>query len=138
LKKNDSKPSAKILPKILTEDASKTENLAKHFEKVFSNPASKPAKPTIFNYHQTKKWNNDITLEEVDANIKKLKTKSTPGTDKISNKTIKLLPACALTHLLNIYNASLKLSYIPETWKLAKIIVIPKNKADPVKNCHHT
>ncbi len=51
--------------------------------------------------------------------------------DEIGNKTIKLIPACALTHLLNIYNASLKLSYTPETWKLAKIIVIPKNKADP-------
>ena len=55
-----------------------------------------------------------------------MKVKKTPGLDAVSAQMLKELPRAGILFLLNLYNAILRQSYIPKSWKLAKIILIPK------------
>lgn len=67
---------------------------------------------------------------EVHLVIKKLKKKS-PGHDCINNTIVKNLPPKTIILLTYIFNAILRLSYSPTTWKAALIITIPKPGKPP-------
>lgn len=58
--------------------------------------------------------------------IKSLKPKKAPGSDKITNLLLKNLPGIGFQVLTNILNRCLDLAYFPSSWKVAKIIAIPK------------
>lgn len=82
-------------------------------------PMALPAKPT--------------SPAEIRGIIKKLPIRKSPGHDLITNKVIKNLPAKTIIHLTHIYNATLRLSYFPTTWKSSAIVTILK-PGKPPKN----
>ena len=73
-------------------------------------------------------FNRFFTLEEVYATINTIKSKKAHGPDEIPNKIIKSLPKKAILTLTKIYNSCLRLSYFPKSWKIGKVIAIPKPK----------
>ncbi|CAF1091286.1 unnamed protein product, partial [Brachionus calyciflorus] len=111
-------------------DEEKLEFLATHFESAFSNKEN-PKHTNFFKYYRTQKFNRQITLNELEINLNKLKPKDSSGFDLISNKIIKLFPLKIKKELLNIFNASFKIGYVPNIWKNAKIILILKKNSDP-------
>lgn len=66
------------------------------------------------------------TPKEIWQIIKKLPPAKAPGQDNIPNTALKRLPTSAIIFLNNIYTSSLRLSYFPNQWKTALIIMIPK------------
>ena len=69
-----------------------------------------------------------VSVFELKELIKKIRGKGAPGPDGISNKLIKLLPDNFLFIIKLLFDASIKLSYIPRNWKNANVIMIPKPK----------
>lgn len=68
---------------------------------------------------------------EVLALIRNLKNNKSPGHDKINNKLLKNIPPKTIILLTYIYNATLRLSYFPTTWKTALIVTILKPGKPP-------
>lgn len=58
--------------------------------------------------------------------LNNLLKKKTGGIDQIRNIYLKKFPREGVKFLTNIINASLKIQYFPDAWKLAKVIPIPK------------
>lgn len=67
---------------------------------------------------------------EISRIIKNIRGRGAPGIDKITNKVIKQLPSIYHDILAQLYNACLKLSYFPDAWKVAVIVMIPKPNKD--------
>jgi len=80
-------------------------------------PMALPAKPT--------------SPAEIVGIIKKLANNKSPGHDLISNKVVKNLPTKIIVHLSHIYNAALRLSYFPTTWKSSVIVTVLKPGKPP-------
>uniref|UniRef100_A0A6V7LYK6 Reverse transcriptase domain-containing protein n=1 Tax=Bracon brevicornis TaxID=1563983 RepID=A0A6V7LYK6_9HYME len=64
--------------------------------------------------------------EEINSIIHKSKSHTAPGSDGISNQTIKNLPKPAITKLTKIFNTMLQTGNIPQEWKKFEICLIPK------------
>ena len=62
--------------------------------------------------------------------IKKLRTRGSPGPDQITNKVLKSLPPIFNEIFTRLANSSMTLSHIPDFWKNATVVMIPK----PFKN----
>jgi hypothetical protein len=60
--------------------------------------------------------------------------KKAPGYDLITGQILIELPRKALVKLTNLINASFRLKYVPQLWKVAEVIMIPK----PDKLPHET
>ena len=73
-----------------------------------------------------------FTAQELDTALSKLKSKSTPGPDKVSNDMLCKLGVQVRKKLLQLYNASWKSGHIPKMWK--KAIQIPIHKSGKPKN----
>jgi hypothetical protein len=71
-----------------------------------------------------------IFVSEVKSCVESLKVKKASGHDDISNRVVKNLPPVALELLAKIYNCCLRLSYFPTTWKIGKVVPIPKPGKD--------
>ncbi|KAK9881891.1 hypothetical protein WA026_018088 [Henosepilachna vigintioctopunctata] len=69
----------------------------------------------------------EITQEEVQENIKALKTRKAPGRDGVTNNSLKNLPTEIVKEIANIGNAVIKLEYYPKIWKKSETIMIHKN-----------
>jgi|UniRef100_A0A2S2QS96 hypothetical protein len=67
-----------------------------------------------------------ITPQEIKSNITKLCNNKSPGYDLIYNKILKKLTNKTIRLLTHIYNAMLRLLYIPPIWKFSTIILIAK------------
>ena len=83
----------------------------------------------------TNNYENSIPLvrrKELLKEIKRLKLKKAPGFDLITAQVLKNLPKKAIKFLQLLMNASIKLKYIPSTWKVAEIIMIPKPGKPPI------
>jgi len=118
----------------------KTKLLAQHFSNVF-----KPHSILPDNSHldQVNKFINSplpmslpakhTSPNEISSIIKSLKINKSPGHDQITNKIVKNFPTKTIIQLTNIYNATLRLSYFPSTWKSAVIIPILKPNEPPDK-----
>ena len=65
---------------------------------------------------------------EIDTNIN---TKKAPGFDEISPRILKELPKKAIIHLTHIYNAILRIEFVPEQWKRAEVIMLLKPGKPP-------
>ncbi|XP_070064793.1 RNA-directed DNA polymerase from mobile element jockey [Drosophila virilis] len=72
-----------------------------------------------------------ITFQEVEQEMKRLKSSKAPGEDRLDNQTIKLLPYKAVLFLVAIFNAALRLGYFPVAWKKAHIIMLHKSGKPP-------
>jgi hypothetical protein len=58
--------------------------------------------------------------------INTLKLRKAPGIDGIPNEYLRHLPRRTLVHLTHLFNHCLRLSHIPNPWKEAKVITLPK------------
>lgn len=63
-----------------------------------------------------------------------ISTKKSPGFDLITGSVLKQLPRKALVKISHLINASFRLKYVPQLWKVAEVIMIPK----PGKPPHET
>jgi hypothetical protein len=100
--------------------------LAQNLESVFqpNPPIGEPYSPPMNFCHA------DISLLTspilVAKEIDKLKTIKAPGYDNISPIMLKQLPKKGIVLLCYLFNAALRLKYVPSQWKRAQIIAIPK------------
>lgn len=68
-----------------------------------------------------------VTKKELTNEIKNnLSTKNAPGYDLITGNILKELPRKGLVKFLHLINAAIRLKFIPESWKIAEVIMIPK------------
>ena len=71
-----------------------------------------------------------ITMTELTTAISQLKSKKSPGIDKISNEMLKHASDNAKVQLLRLFNLSWKTKNCPKEWKQAEIITIAKPGKD--------
>ncbi|KAJ4438678.1 hypothetical protein ANN_14625 [Periplaneta americana] len=67
-----------------------------------------------------------FTPAEVRNTINRLPAKKAPGHDYITQPLLLQLPRRTIVLFTQIYNAMIRLSYFPSTWKHANIVMIPK------------
>ena len=72
-----------------------------------------------------------ITPQQTTQAIKAAKNNNSTGPDNINIRHLKHLGPLAINYLTQIFNLSLNQNIIPQIWKLAKIIPIPKPNKDP-------
>jgi len=72
-----------------------------------------------------------LTLQKLQQEINKLKTRKALGMDNITSQMLKELPKEGLIKLLHIFNAVIRCSYWPTNFKSAKIILVLKPGKDP-------
>ena len=72
-----------------------------------------------------------FTLQNLQQEINKLKTRKAPGMDNITPHMLKELPKEGLIKLLHIYNAVVRCSYWPANFKSTQIIMVLKPGKDP-------
>ncbi len=125
--------STKYIPPIRTQtgnwartDEEKAEIFADHLEGVFT-PHDIPTavNPTITSCQPNYRI-SPIRLAEIRTVIQKLRVNKAPGLDSVNAQMLKELPRVGGIFLLNLFNAILRQRHIPASWKLAKIILIPK------------
>ncbi len=116
----------------IADDKGKSEEFADYFENAFTPNANLDPPP---NYHYTPNKMDcfRFTLQELSDQINTINLKKAPGSDKISGKAIRSLPLKGHVGILHLMNAINRLNYIPKSWKLAKIILIPKDGKDPTR-----
>lgn len=76
-------------------------------------------------------YDNNITIrlvtpKEISREIKLLHRRKTPGYDLITGEVLQHLPRKAIVKLTTIINATFRLKYVPDVWKVAEVIMIPK------------
>jgi len=71
-----------------------------------------------------------ITLKELNSAIKGLNDKTAIDSTGLNNSLIKKFPKNTRENLLQVYNKCLSESKLPEKWKLATVIMIPKKGND--------
>lgn len=77
---------------------------------------------------------NNFSFTEVQKAIKyKINTKKSPGYDLITGKILNELPKKAIVFLTALFNSVLRTSHIPNQWKVAQIIMIPKPGKPPTE-----
>ena len=77
------------------------------------------------------KENINITKEEFLSTLSTTNASAAPGVDGINNKIFKNCPTSFLIRIFKLFNATLRIGYIPKEWKMAKIVMIPKKDKPP-------
>lgn len=126
----------------LNSDADKVNAIAEQFHKNHhitldwnSSHIESQVRSTIQNIQNTQ-LNKHINMpyytkpKEIMSIIKTFKAKKSPGTDDINNTILKQLPRRAIVTLNMIFNSCIHNSYFPQSWKIAKVIAIPKPNKD--------
>ena len=72
-----------------------------------------------------------LTLNEIQAALRHLKAKKSPGPDAITNEMLTHLGNKATCKLLEIFNHSWATGTLPQTWREATMIPILKKGKDP-------
>jgi hypothetical protein len=71
-----------------------------------------------------------ITAEEITRAIHSSKNSKSTGPDQVSSYHLKHLGPTAIVYLTKLYNLSLNHNVIPQIWKVAKVVPIPKPGKD--------
>jgi hypothetical protein len=98
---------------------------------IFKNPEI--FMPQISENYADHPLNNFVSLEELEAALKKCNSFSSPGPDKISYIMLKKLPVHIKIHICKIASKCIQWGYFPAKWKCAEIIMIPKPGKDKTK-----
>ena len=107
----------------------KTKIFADMLQERFSPPPlPSPPPSTIVTTQETDFSSVEFLVKDVWFLIKHTNTKKACGPDRITGSQIKNLTKNAAKLLTRIFNSCIRLHYFPETWKLAKVIMIPKPK----------
>ena len=69
---------------------------------------------------------DNVNIDFVENQIKRLKIRSAPGDDGIDNATLKNLPPSTLECLVEIFNICLQVGYFPSAWKRASVRMLLK------------
>ncbi len=113
-------------------DTEKVEYFADHLAKVFQPHedivSNVDTTPTYQPQMQFKRFTAYEIATEID---KRLNPKKTPGVDEIAPSVLKELPRKAIYMITYIFNACLRLSYIPKCFKTAQVIMITKPDKPP-------
>jgi len=112
-------------------DEERAETYAEHLEMVFQPndlvtdvvPDIQPAQGKEVRIFSPTEIRNTIKV--------KLDPKKAPGHDQITAQILQELPHKALVLLTYLFNAVLRLQYVPRQWKLARIIMLPKPGKPP-------
>ena len=111
-------------------DRENTEIFATHLHNVFSPYVLEPPDYKVSSSLQaTYRLNLPIKKffkSEVIATIKSLKPKKTPGYDLITAKILNELTEEGFYFLTYLFNAVLRLSYVPPQWKVVQIKMVAK------------
>jgi hypothetical protein len=68
-----------------------------------------------------------VMPKEVANKIKRnIKPRKAAGFDLITGEILKQLPRKGIVKLTHLINASFRLKYTPEVWKIVEVIMIPK------------
>lgn len=118
----------------IREDSKKAEAFAEHLKQTFTPNKNQTILPSTSSTSPPSTRNQPkpvkFSLVAVIQKIKELNPNKAPGHELITGKLLKELPLRAKCLIQRIFNAILKLNYFPSTWKLAKIIMIPKPGKD--------
>lgn len=108
----------------------KAETFAKHLAEVFSQEDTdlEPNidSPTIHEGRPLK-----FSLPQLRSKLSEINPNKAPGHDRITGKMLNKLPIMGLVAILHIFNAILRLNYYPNSWKHARVTMIPKPGKDP-------
>ena len=107
------------------ETSSQNQDVAEFKEHLAEKLDELPSKPFIF------------SINDLHRSIRRLKTKTSSGHEKVSNKLLKSIPVSHYDFILQIFNALLIENTYPEHWKLSKMILLPKEKS-AILHVHQT
>lgn len=120
---------------VVHDDVSKADLLADTFQKVHSDSlnsksthkvAADQIAHEILNSNSEYNYPN-LSLQTIHNIINSLRNNKSPGKDKITALHLKKFSKKLLVQLLHIIQASLRLNYFPNAWKIAVVIPIPKH-----------
>ena len=98
------------------ETSSQNQEVAEFKEHLAEKLAELPSKPFVF------------SINDLHRSIRRLKTKTSSGHEKVSNKLLKSIPISHYGFILQTFNALLIENTYPQHWKLSKMILLPKEK----------
>lgn len=102
------------------------------------NPIDNTVRETVASYMKQKHAKTIFfSPTEVWNKIRKLSSKKAPGPDGITNSTLKHSGNKTIIKLSHIYNGCIREEYLPEAWKSALLIMIPKPGNDPKDPTNH-
>jgi Reverse transcriptase (RNA-dependent DNA polymerase)/Endonuclease-reverse transcriptase len=127
---------------VIYSEKGKAERIAQHFEKVHTQNDSmgtprhnERVNKTVTEYLQrTEILPATVKLvrpSELRVYIKSLRTKKSPGHDKITNRVIKNFSTKTIILFTRIINAIMLRGYFPQAWKMAVVIPVPKPGKPP-------
>ncbi|KAI5747663.1 hypothetical protein M8J77_017264 [Diaphorina citri] len=111
------------------DNKSKSDAFAKHLANIFTSnePSEDTENLENLSYSDVEYSIPCTTIREVQRTIKKeINPSKAPGYDLITGLVLKQLPRIAVVKITQIINAAFKLTYVPQIWKIAEVIMIPK------------
>lgn len=112
----------------------KAERYAQYLETVFQPHNEQDNELPSDAIEQDEENIDKVTVQEICYEIKEnINPKKAPGYDLITGVVLKQLPRKALVMLTILMNAAFRLKYVPSTWKVAEVIMIPKPGKPPHK-----
>lgn len=108
----------------------KASRFAEHLEQIFQ-PNENTDNVVLVQTSSIEQEVRLVTPKEVYNEIKRLNTKKSPGYDLITGEVLLNLPRKAIVKLTTLINASFRLQYVPDVWKIAEVIMIPKPGKPP-------
>ena len=112
----------------------KADLIARHLTEVFTPHDDSPDRDVetqILHLNTAREKLPAFKMKELLPVVKRLHPHKAPGLDNITAKMIQELPPSGLTVLLYILNATLRLEYWPTTYRLARVIRVPKPAKTP-------
>ena len=97
------------------------------------DPALKLLNEEITSDIQKQLYNFTLTTSQVQEAIKQSKNNNSQGPDKLNIRHLKYIGPLGLAFLTSMFKTAINKNIIPQTWKLANIVPIPKLNKDTGK-----
>lgn len=105
----------------------KAKRFAQHLEKIFKPNEGQPVDLLMNQPLQDELEIRLVTPKEVIKEIKfNINPKKSPGFDLITGEILHNFSRKAIVKLTTLINASFRLKYVPDLWKVSEVIMIPK------------
>jgi len=107
-------------------DQQKADTFAMHISNTFTPNEGNDNLPTNENWLDRHKRIPKVTSKEVTDEIRRMKTRKSPGFDLITAEVLRKLPMKCIDKIVHIINRCFQLRYVPIHWKVAEVIMLPK------------